>query len=110
MARDCLLSEPHHDELEPRGPSSRKQATISYEPLSTCRDKTPKATAISGRWLCDSYTTDASGLAATRATFENPRRGHIILPEISPKEPLGPWGAVTVTTIGADVPWVLLYL
>ena len=46
--------------------------------------------------------TDASGLAATRATFENPGE-HIILPEIISKEPLGPlvrhgdndWGDVT---------------
>ncbi|MGH1466541.1 MAG: amino acid ABC transporter substrate-binding protein [Cognatishimia sp.] len=38
---------------------------------------------------CDVYTTDASGLAATRAAFENPD-DHIILPEIISKEPLGP--------------------
>lgn len=38
---------------------------------------------------CDVYTTDASGLAATRATFENPA-DHIVLPEIISKEPLGP--------------------
>jgi len=38
---------------------------------------------------CDAYTTDASGLAATRSTFENPG-DHVILPEIISKEPLGP--------------------
>jgi general L-amino acid transport system substrate-binding protein len=38
---------------------------------------------------CDTYTTDASGLAATRATFENPG-DHVLLPEIISKEPLGP--------------------
>ncbi|HPD94128.1 MAG TPA: amino acid ABC transporter substrate-binding protein, partial [Pararhodobacter sp.] len=38
---------------------------------------------------CDVYTTDASGLAATRASFENPG-DHVILPEIISKEPLGP--------------------
>ncbi len=38
---------------------------------------------------CDAYTTDASGLAATRATFEKPS-DHVILPEIISKEPLGP--------------------
>ena len=38
---------------------------------------------------CDVYTTDASGLAATRAAFENPD-DHIILPEIISKEPLAP--------------------
>ena len=38
---------------------------------------------------CDTYTTDASGLAAARATFEKPK-DHVILPEIISKEPLGP--------------------
>ena len=38
---------------------------------------------------CDVYTTDASGLAATRAAFEKPEE-HIILPEIISKEPLAP--------------------
>ncbi|VAW12485.1 Glutamate/glutamine/aspartate/asparagine ABC transporter, substrate-binding protein BztA [hydrothermal vent metagenome] len=38
---------------------------------------------------CDVYTTDASGLAATRSTFEKPG-DHIVLPEIISKEPLGP--------------------
>jgi amino acid ABC transporter substrate-binding protein, PAAT family (TC 3.A.1.3.-) len=42
----------------------------------------------SGR--CDAYTTDISGLAATRATqLPNPD-DHIILPEVISKEPLGP--------------------
>lgn len=38
---------------------------------------------------CDAYTTDASGLAASRATYEDPSNW-IILPEIISKEPLGP--------------------
>jgi len=38
---------------------------------------------------CDSYTTDASGLAAERLRVNNPNE-HIILPEIISKEPLGP--------------------
>ena len=38
---------------------------------------------------CDVYTTDASGLAATRSTFPDPDN-HIVLPEIISKEPLGP--------------------
>ncbi len=38
---------------------------------------------------CDAYTTDASGLAASRATYENPENW-VILPEIISKEPLGP--------------------
>ncbi len=38
---------------------------------------------------CDVYTTDQSGLAATRAAHENPD-SLIVLPEIVSKEPLGP--------------------
>ena len=38
---------------------------------------------------CDVYTTDASGLAATRAAFEAPA-DHVVLPEIISKEPLAP--------------------
>ena len=55
---------------------------------------------------CDTYTTDASGLAASRATFEAPG-DHIVLPEIISKEPLGPlvrhgdndWGDVVRWTL-----------
>jgi general L-amino acid transport system substrate-binding protein len=38
---------------------------------------------------CDSYTTDASGLAAERLRMSNPD-DNVILPEIISKEPLGP--------------------
>ena len=38
---------------------------------------------------CDAFTTDASGLASTRAAMADPAN-HIILPEIISKEPLGP--------------------
>jgi general L-amino acid transport system substrate-binding protein len=60
---------------------------MSYEPV-------PIETNAEGQQkylaqACDTYTTDASGLAATRATFENPG-DHVILPEIISKEPLGP--------------------
>lgn len=41
----------------------------------------------SGR--CDVYTTDASGLAATRSALKVPQ-DHEILPELISKEPLGP--------------------
>jgi len=39
---------------------------------------------------CDVYTTDASGLAATRATRASSPDDYVILPEIISKEPLGP--------------------
>ena len=35
------------------------------------------------------YTTDRSGLAATRASLDDPE-AHVVLPEIISKEPLGP--------------------
>jgi general L-amino acid transport system substrate-binding protein len=57
---------------------------------------------------CDVFTTDRSGLAATRAAFENPG-DHTILPETVSKEPLGPlvrhgdndWGDVVRWTLNA---------
>lgn len=59
---------------------------------------------------CDTYTTDASGLAASRATFENPA-DHIVLPEIISKEPLGPlvrhgdndWGDIVRWSLNAMI-------
>ena len=39
---------------------------------------------------CDAYTTDASGLASTRAAKAGNPDDYIILPEIISKEPLGP--------------------
>lgn len=61
--------------------------SISYEPVAIETNEEGQANYLAGR--CDVYTTDASGLAATRATFDNPA-DHIILPEIISKEPLGP--------------------
>ncbi len=55
---------------------------------------------------CDLYTTDASGLAATRATFDNPG-DHVILPEIISKEPLGPLVRHGDNEWGDIVRWVL---
>ncbi len=60
---------------------------ISYEPVAIETNEEGQTNYLAGR--CDVYTTDASGLAATRATFDNPD-DHIILPEIISKEPLGP--------------------
>lgn len=60
---------------------------ISYEPVPIETNEEARTNYLADR--CDVYTTDASGLAATRATFETPG-DHIILPEIISKEPLGP--------------------
>ncbi|GAB4370481.1 MAG: amino acid ABC transporter substrate-binding protein [Kiloniellaceae bacterium] len=60
---------------------------MSYEPVPIETNEEARTNYLAGR--CDVYTTDASGLAASRATFDNPA-DHIILPEIISKEPLGP--------------------
>src|SRR6056297_2581514 len=60
---------------------------ISYEPVPIETSAEAQQQYLAG--ACDTYTTDASGLAAVRATFESPG-DHVILPEIVSKEPLGP--------------------
>ncbi|WP_172330282.1 amino acid ABC transporter substrate-binding protein [Mangrovicoccus sp. HB161399] len=64
-----------------------RKNNISYEPVPIETNAEAQQQYLAG--ACDVYTTDASGLAATRASFENPG-DHIILPEIVSKEPLGP--------------------
>ncbi len=60
---------------------------ISYEPVPI--ETNAEALQQYAAGACDAYTTDASALAASRATFETPD-DHVILPEIISKEPLGP--------------------
>jgi len=60
---------------------------MSYEPVPIETNAEAQQQYLAG--ACDVYTTDASGLAATRATFEDPS-AHVVLPEIVSKEPLGP--------------------
>jgi general L-amino acid transport system substrate-binding protein len=60
---------------------------ISYQPVPIETNAEAQQQYLAG--ACDVYTTDASGLAAQRATFENPG-DHTLLPEIISKEPLGP--------------------
>lgn len=79
---------------------------LSYNPVPIETNAEAQQKYLSG--ACDAYTTDASGLAATRATFEKPG-DHIILPEIISKEPLGPlvrhgdneWGDLVRWTLNA---------
>ncbi|MDQ2091911.1 amino acid ABC transporter substrate-binding protein [Marimonas arenosa] len=81
---------------------------ISYEPVPIETNAEAQQQYLAG--ACDVYTTDASGLAATRATFETPG-DHVVLPEIISKEPLGPlvrhgddeWGDVVRWTLNALV-------
>ncbi|MEM9045995.1 MAG: amino acid ABC transporter substrate-binding protein [Pseudomonadota bacterium] len=81
---------------------------ISYEPVPIETNAEAQQKYLSN--ACDVYTTDASGLAATRATFESPS-DHVVLPEIVSKEPLGPlvrhgdnqWGDIVRWTLNALV-------
>lgn len=77
---------------------------MKYEAVTIETNEEARQNYVAGR--CDVYTTDASGLAATRSTFTDPAN-HVILPEIISKEPLGP-----ATRHGDDqwsdiVTWVL---
>ncbi|MFV1878568.1 amino acid ABC transporter substrate-binding protein [Nioella sp.] len=79
---------------------------MSYEPVPIETNAEAQQQYLAG--ACDVYTTDASGLAATRATFED-SSAHVVLPEIISKEPLGPlvrhgdneWGDIVRWTLNA---------
>ncbi|MEM7045235.1 MAG: amino acid ABC transporter substrate-binding protein [Pseudomonadota bacterium] len=81
---------------------------MEYEPVPIETNAEAQQKYLSN--ACDAYTTDASGLAATRATFEDPS-AHVILPEIISKEPLGPvvrhgdnqWGDIARWVLNALV-------
>ena len=60
---------------------------ISYEPVPVETNAEAQQQYLAG--ACDAFTTDASGLASSRSTFEDPD-AHVLLPEIISKEPLGP--------------------
>ena len=60
---------------------------ITYEPVPIETNEEARVAYLAER--CDVYTTDASGLAATKSTFEDPEN-HMVFPEIVSKEPLGP--------------------
>ncbi len=64
-----------------------KQNNITYQPVTVADDSEAQRQYLAG--ACDAYTTDASGLAASRATMPD-AESHVILPEIISKEPLGP--------------------
>lgn len=79
---------------------------MKYEPVPIETNAEAQQQFLAG--ACDVYTTDASGLAATRATFEDPS-AYVILPEIISKEPLAPlvrhgdpqWGDLARWTLNA---------
>jgi general L-amino acid transport system substrate-binding protein len=61
---------------------------LSYKPLVIEKLDEVENAYFSGR--CDAYTTDRSGLAATRAAKAPKPEDHVILPEVISKEPLAP--------------------
>lgn len=63
---------------------SANQISVTVVPIETGSEGS--RTYLGG--ACDVYSMGVSGLAASRATFENPA-DHVILPEIISKEPLG---------------------
>ena len=64
-----------------------KANNMTYQPVTIDSNAEGEQQFLAG--ACDAYTTDASGLAATRAAFANPA-DYVTLPEIISKEPLGP--------------------
>ncbi len=77
---------------------------MSYEPVAIETNEEARNNYLAGR--CDVYTTDRSGLAATRASLDNPE-AHVVLPEIISKEPLGPLVRHGDDEWGDVVRWVL---
>jgi general L-amino acid transport system substrate-binding protein len=83
-----------------------KSNNLTYTAVNVADDTEASRQYLAG--ACDTYTTDASGLAASRATFPD-AANHIILPEIVSKEPLGPvvrhgdnnWGDIVRWTFNA---------
>ncbi len=83
-----------------------KANNIAYTAVNIADDAEGQRQLVAG--TCDAYTTDASGLAAVRATLAD-AENYVILPEIISKEPLGPvvrhgdnnWGDVVRWTFYA---------
>jgi general L-amino acid transport system substrate-binding protein len=61
---------------------------IQFKPVVIEKLEEVESAFFSGR--CDAYTTDASGLAATRVSKAPKPDDYVILPEIISKEPLAP--------------------
>ncbi|WP_282571971.1 amino acid ABC transporter substrate-binding protein [Roseomonas acroporae] len=64
-----------------------RASNIQFTPVVIERLEELVGAFIAGR--CDAYTTDSSGLAATRSAQSNPN-DYVILPELISKEPLAP--------------------
>jgi general L-amino acid transport system substrate-binding protein len=81
---------------------------MTYTPVPVATNAEGEQQFLAG--ACDVYTTDVSGLAASRAIYPNPDE-FMILPEVVSKEPLGPvvrhgddnWGDLVRWTFNALV-------
>ena len=81
---------------------------MSYEAVPVETNSEADAAYTAGR--CDVYTTDASGLYASRAGYPDPS-AHVVLPELVSKEPLGPsvrhgdgaWGDIVRWSLNAMI-------
>ncbi|UFN48873.1 amino acid ABC transporter substrate-binding protein [Roseomonas sp. OT10] len=76
---------------------------VQFTPVVIERLEELVSAYVAGR--CDAYTTDVSGLAATRSAQPTPA-DHVILPEVISKEPLGPAYRHGDQRFGDIVHWV----
>ncbi len=65
-----------------------KANNLAIRPVVFEKLEAAESAYFTGR--CIAYTTDASGLAVTRNKIAKDSKGHLILPELISKEPLGP--------------------
>ncbi len=77
---------------------------MEYSPVPVATNAEGEQQFLAG--ACDVYTTDVSGLAASRAVYPNPD-DFVILPEVVSKEPLGPAVRHGDSNWGDIVRWVL---
>ena len=90
----------HPDRHEPRSSTSAdffRVNGITYEPVPIETNAEARAAYEAER--CDVYTTDASGLAATRTTFEDPS-AHMVFPGNHLEGAAGGRWCATATTSG----------
>ncbi len=77
---------------------------MTYSPVPVATNAEGEQQFLAG--ACDVYTTDVSGLAASRAVYPSPD-DFVILPEVVSKEPLGPVVRHGDSNWGDIVRWVL---
>lgn len=81
---------------------------LELKPVVIQEQSQVEAAFFAGR--CDAYTTDASGLASTRASRASNPDDYVILPEIISKEPLAPAYRQNDAQFGDIVRWTIYAL